>query len=730
MVEKGCTVLQACEYLNIEIPRFCYHKELSIAGNCRMCLVEIEKFPKPVASCAMPLADNMVIYVDTPLVRKARESVLEFLLINHPLDCPICDQGGECDLQDQTIKYGSNQSRFLFKYKRGVEDKNFGPLIKTVMTRCIHCTRCVRYADEIAGVGFKKEKGCSETMGSSLGTSGRGTHVEIGFYIDRVFNSELSGNVIDLCPVGALTSKPQAFEYRSWELETHNTVDTNDGLGIPIQVDVKDNKIVRIKPSKPGNCPINETWISDKVRYNFDGLNYQRMLNPAFRNSETKIKLDWWFSSILFLSYFTGIAQQVSSTTGNTSVFLGNVSCDSIKELSTLTNTLSNDSAIESLVSTPICLDFESDYKELSQFSSTVPENDFILIVSNNLRYEFPNLNIKLKNLQQKQNATVGYIGTYYDNTYNMEHLGLSFDILEKILKGKHKYSILLKNSKNPKIIIGSLANLNSYKKGGSSNQFNTESSLKGLQENLRYVKNLIGSLTNLDILFLPTALGSTGAMDMGIKKAILKKAQNSKKGKTIHLLKTDNLSTFEIKGLNKSMKNGKLIVQGHHYSEQLVNLNNVSFLDIPTVTSFEAKQNFISLEGRCRSTNSVIKPEFNTKNNQKSNSVLLGSLANDSFFFQNLNKIQNAIVGQKNNKTKTISNYMENVLYGIPAKFKDNIFSLKEQPKYKKLNKLPNTKLNTRVCNFYKTDLISQNSTILAKVNLSNFKIINKNFS
>ena len=294
-VEPNTSVLKACEALKIEIPRFCYHKKLSIAGNCRMCLVEIEKSPKPVVSCAMPVMENMKIFTDTPLVKKAREGVLEFLLLNHPLDCPVCDQGGECDLQDQAMVFGSDQSRF-YDLKRGVHDKKLGPLIKTIMTRCIHCTRCVRFATEIAGV-------------EDLGTTIRGTETEIGTYIEKIFKSELSGNVIDLCPVGALTSKPYAFKARPWELKTEFSVDTSDGLVSDIKLDFKSNEIVRITPNYPNsvdyseNCgisvnehPFVDEWISDKARFCYDGLQLmsyieKKWLTQSLSEVEKKLKL-------------------------------------------------------------------------------------------------------------------------------------------------------------------------------------------------------------------------------------------------------------------------------------------------------------------------------------------------------------------------------------------------------------------------------------------------------
>ena len=247
-VEEGSNLIQACELAGVEIPHFCYHERLAIAGNCRMCLVQVEKMPKPVVSCAMPAAPNMRVLTNSPMVKKAREGVMEFLLANHPLDCPICDQGGECDLQDQAMSYGSDRSRFS-EGKRAVEDKNFGPLIKTSMNRCIHCTRCVRFMNEVAGV-------------DDLGSTGRGQMMQIGTYIEKTLGSEVSGNIIDLCPVGALTAKPNAFKFRPWELEKTNSIDCMDGLGSAIRIDSRGKVVMRILPRI--NEEINEEWLSDR----------------------------------------------------------------------------------------------------------------------------------------------------------------------------------------------------------------------------------------------------------------------------------------------------------------------------------------------------------------------------------------------------------------------------------------------------------------------------------
>ncbi|CAH8591996.1 unnamed protein product [Dicrocoelium dendriticum] len=268
MCDPRMTVLQACAVAGVQIPRFCYHERLSIAGNCRMCLVEIEKSLKPVASCAMRVLRGMSIKTDSPATRKAREGVMEFLLVNHPLDCPICDQDGECDLQDQSMNFGSDRSRFvdvMFTGKRAVEDKNLGPLIKTIMNRCIHCTRCVCFANEVAGV-------------PGLGTTGRGNELQISTYIDRPFLSEVSGKVIDLCPVGALTSKPYSFTARPWETRRIESIDVMDALGTNTIISMRTNEVLRIIPRL--NEHINEEWLADKGRFSYDGLHRQRLVVP------------------------------------------------------------------------------------------------------------------------------------------------------------------------------------------------------------------------------------------------------------------------------------------------------------------------------------------------------------------------------------------------------------------------------------------------------------------
>ncbi|MEP5701072.1 MAG: NADH-quinone oxidoreductase subunit NuoG, partial [Sneathiella sp.] len=284
-VENGATILQACEEAGAEIPRFCYHERLSIAGNCRMCLVEMEKAPKLVASCAMPAGDGMVIHTNTEKVKTGREGAMEFLLINHPLDCPICDQGGECDLQDQSMTFGSGNSRYL-EHKRAVKEKNMGPLITTTMTRCIHCTRCVRFATEVAGV-------------DELGALNRGENTEIVTYLEEALNSELSGNIIDLCPVGALTSRPYAFTARPWELSKTESIDVLDAVGANIRIDAKGQEVMRVLPRL--NEDVNEEWLSDRSRFSYDGLKRQRLDTPYIRK-DGKLQAAGWSEALALVA--------------------------------------------------------------------------------------------------------------------------------------------------------------------------------------------------------------------------------------------------------------------------------------------------------------------------------------------------------------------------------------------------------------------------------------------
>ena len=431
-VEPGATVLQACEEAGKDIPRFCYHERLSIAGNCRMCLVEMERSPKLIASCAMPAADNMVIHTNTPLVKKAREGVMEFLLINHPLDCPICDQGGECDLQDQAMAFGVGSSRFE-ENKRAVTEKNMGPLIKTIMTRCIHCTRCIRFAEEVAGV-------------DAIGAVNRGEHMEITT-LEQAVNSELSGNVIDLCPVGALTSKPYAFTARSWELTKTESVDAMDAVGSNIRVDARGPEVMRILPRLHED--VNEEWISDKTRFAYDGLRRQRLDTPYIRR-DGKLQPATWQEA------FAAIAEKVkASDPQRIAALAGDMACaESMLALKDLLGKIGSphmDCRQDGAALDPSC-------RASYLFNTTIAgieDADALLLIGANPRWEAAIVNARIRKRWLAGGFDVGLIGPQVDLTYRYEHLGAGPQTLSEIASGSHPFAAKLRAAERPMLILG-----------------------------------------------------------------------------------------------------------------------------------------------------------------------------------------------------------------------------------------------------------------------------------
>jgi NADH-quinone oxidoreductase subunit G len=431
-VPAGYTVLQACEAAGVEIPRFCYHDRLSIAGNCRMCLVEMEKSPKPIASCAMPAADNMVIKTNTPMAKKARQGVMEFLLINHPLDCPICDQGGECDLQDQAVAYGMDHSRYK-ENKRAVKDKEMGPLVKTIMTRCIHCTRCVRFATEVAGV-------------EDLGLLYRGENAQITTYLEKAFASELSGNVIDLCPVGALTSKPYAFTARPWELRKTESVDISDALGTNIRIDSRGNEVLRVLPRL--NEDVNEEWISDKARFACDGLKRQRLDRPYVRKNG-KLEPATWDEAL-------AVAAEKLKAAGSKAAAIAGDLCDaeSMVALKDLMAGLGSTSVDCRQDGAKLDASVRSAYLFNAGIAG-IEQADAILLIGTNPRAEAPVLNARLRKRFLAGHLKIASIGPTTDLTYPVQNLGAGAQTLSEVAEGRHAFIETLKSAKKPMLIIG-----------------------------------------------------------------------------------------------------------------------------------------------------------------------------------------------------------------------------------------------------------------------------------
>ena len=591
--EKGMTVLQACELADVEIPRFCYHEKLSIAGNCRMCLVEMEKSPKPIASCAMPAAEGMNIKTNTEFVKKARKGVMEFLLANHPLDCPVCDQGGECDLQDQSLFYGFDRSRFS-EGKRAVKDKYMGPLIKTQMTRCIHCTRCVRFAEEIAGV-------------PEIGAIGRGENMQITTYLEQAMTSELSANVIDLCPVGALTSKPYAFEARPWELKKTESIDVMDAVGSNIRVDTYGWEVKRILPRL--NNEINEEWISDKSRYACDGLLKQRIDKPYIKKEGKLVKAEW--DEALDL-----IAEKIKSISPDK--IAGHIG-----DMVSLETIFSFKSFLEKIGSKNYEFREKKFYINPNEkmnylFNSTInriEESDLILLIGCNPRHEATIINARIRKSFVKNKTSIYSIGNPGELTYDYFNIGNDINSIKDIIEGKSIINEKLKSSKKPIFIIGESAL--ELKNG----QFVLEELKKYLIKN-----NFITESWNALNILIQNA-STVGAIDLGFYN--LNENNNYvffdklEKGeyKLLYLVGSDNL---HIK------KNDEFIIyQGSHGDKNA----EIADIILPGAAYTEQDGLFTNLEGRVQECRKASYPPNEAMEDWKIFDLIYKNLRNSNLF-------------------------------------------------------------------------------------------------
>ncbi|XP_065039255.1 NADH dehydrogenase [ubiquinone] iron-sulfur protein 1, mitochondrial-like [Musa acuminata AAA Group] len=551
-IPKGMTVLQACEVAGVDIPRFCYHSRLSIAGNCRMCLVEVEKSPKPVASCAMPALPGMKIKTNTPVAKKAREGVMEFLLMNHPLDCPICDQGGECDLQDQSMAFGADRGRFT-EMKRSVVDKNLGPLVKTVMTRCIQCTRCVRFATEVAGV-------------QDLGMLGRGSGEEIGTYVEKLMTSELSGNVIDICPVGALTSKPFAFKARNWELKGTETIDVTDAVGSNIRIDSRGPEVMRIVPRL--NEEINEEWISDKTRFCYDGLKRQRLNDPMIRGPDGRFMAVSWRDALAVVAEvahqvkpeeIVGIAGQLSDA-------------ESMMALKDFLNKMGSDNvSCEGNGISPNA-DLRPNYL-LNTNISGLEKADAFLLVGTQPRVEAPMINARIRKTVRATQAKVAYIGPPSDFNYDHQHLGTGPETLLDIAEGRHPFCSTLLSAKNPAIIVGAKI----FERKDKDAIFSAVETIAKLHKVIRADWN------GLNVLLLNAA--QAAALDLGLVSSPSESIQSAK---FLYLMGADDVN------LEKLPDDAFVVYQGHHGDESVYRANVI----LPSSAFSEKEGTYENAEG------------------------------------------------------------------------------------------------------------------------------------
>ena len=718
-VPNNRSIIEYCENLGIDIPHYCYHPKLSIAGNCRMCLVEVKGSPKPVISCAMSLLNKMEIYTDSPLVKKSREGVLEFLLLNHPLDCPVCDQGGECDLQDQSFVFGINKKRF-YNYKRIVIDKNIGPIVKTVMTRCIHCTRCVRFSTEIAGT-------------EQLGMYGRGVSSEIGTYVTKMFNSELSGNIIDICPVGALTSKQYPFLGRIWELKNIKSIDYSDGSSTNIQLYLKSNSLVKILPGYNERDKTNN-WISDKTRFSFDGMFSPERISDIFI-SEGKInkKKNWSdiFNEIIYILYFQNhLSKHTFDNFKLIIVFNSNIDIETL----TLLMFLSKKYPFVDLRKTDSnSINNNLAYKFQTNFinkSNNLINSDLCFLININTRYENPELNIKLRQRFLKGNFNVFSLNSLIDLTYPVSNLGSNLSSLQQIVEGNHRFCQDLSFSNNPTVIISS----DIYNRYDSNNIVDLICYLK----NFTTVSNKHWNGINL----ISNSLNEVGVNFLNKFKIICLRdilefssiffIDNDFSTPTIKKLIELKLLYFNNKQSNKMIIELHNIFKGKFINSLKKNFNSNVYINLPNKVFFEESIIIQDSTGVFKKTVKVL----NSTNKSKSNWQVIRKLKSslDNIKFHNVNLVYDfsklkqlkSFIGYQYLPINSISS--DCMFYKTDTSIHDNIYLKKSKLK------IFNTKTKFWLDDFYigGKDLYSKFSTVMIECSKSfrsetdNFNYIN----
>ncbi len=678
-VNKNLTVLQACEQAGVEIPRFCYHERLSVAGNCRMCLVEVSPGPpKPQASCALPVQDGQEIKTHSDMAKSARHGVMEFLLINHPLDCPICDQGGECDLQDQAMAYGRGISRYD-ENKRAVEEKYMGPLIKTIMTRCIHCTRCVRFATEVAGV-------------EDIGLLNRGEHAEIST-LEKAVASELSGNLIDLCPVGALTSAPYAFTSRPWELKKTDSIDVSSAEGANIRIDARSNEVMRILPRL--NEAVNEEWISDKARFSCDGLKYQR-LDRVYVKQQGKLQEASWDTAFSMIAKrMKGNGDKIAAIAGD----LQNVeSLYAMRLLLDSQNVKNRDCRQDGMV-------LEPKNRMAYLFNSAiagVDECDALLIIGTNPRYDAPLINARIRRNWIERSLPVAYIGNppkgNASMTYDFEALGEDAAAIEALQAGKGAFAKLLKSAKKPMIIIGT----------DMLNRPDSADLLSKLAQICETYDIITDAWNGYNILH--KAASRVGALDIGFVPATggkntneIIKAAESGELSLLYLLGADELDfTPDEKCL--------VVYQGHHGDKGAA----MADIILPSAAFAECDGIYVNLEGRVQMAQKCVFPKGDAREDWAIFRALSEYLG-DPLPFDDLHKLRH----------KLFSDYPHlRHIGGLPSPKK---FSHADIAKSVKKGKALNgVALSYKPFDFYQTDVIARASKTMQECSNTYGEIVN----
>lgn len=706
------SVLEACRTIGIEIPRYCYHESLSIAGNCRMCVVELKNSPKPLISCATPIINGMVLYTDSPLVKKARESVMEFLLLNHPLDCPVCDQGGECDLQDQAIYFGSDKKRF-YSVKRGVKDKNIGPIVKTVMTRCIHCTRCVRFAEEIAGI-------------NTLGTFNRGMSTEIGTYVSNNFSTELSGNVIDLCPVGALTAKPYPFVSRSWELKTLKNIDFSDGFCVDTKIALKNNYIVKIL--SPFSEKSTNSWISDKTRFSFDGMFSANRLPTSYIDKFTvKGKYAFWktlLKEIVLTLYFVEHLYFYNMNKFKiTFIYDFSISLETLGSLKILSNKFEF-ICLKCIEQSHENIDIESDFISLKNQEKLISNSDFVCLIGFNPRYESSKLNSLLRKRYKEGQFKVLSIGSVFNMTFPVESISLNTRSIQEILEGTHHICQQISVSKNPLFMV-------------SSEVFKRQDS-KFINRFISNIKTFSGKST-LSITPISLVNNQVGVNYLNLNKNFTHK--HLKNSSALYFVDTQSsnpyvqklVSVLSLQGIKSDFS--KILMEqffGSNYSKQ--SFPN-KFL-IPSKHFFENSDTFLNTEGLIKRSFKIVKsPKFS-----KTSWKIIRAFSN---YFSNISLLTNIVPSTVNvplevydQKSLLQLMYLPSVNYNSNSVFNSIIScskNLSVNCYHNSYVKFFNSKLSFTVDDFYigGKDNYSKLSSVMVKcskqlrVDSSNFKFI-----
>ncbi|OLY80985.1 NADH-ubiquinone oxidoreductase 78 kDa subunit, mitochondrial [Smittium mucronatum] len=667
-IEEGSAIIQAAEKVGVDIPRFCYHERLGVAGNCRMCLVEIEKSPKLAASCAMPVSPGMRVITTSERIKSSREAVMEFLLSSHPLDCPICDQAGECDLQEQSMRYGGDRSRYL-EPKRAVEDKNIGPFVKTVMNRCIQCTRCVRFANEVAGA-------------PEFGTTGRGNDLQIGTYISSALRTEMSGNIIDLCPVGALTSKPYAFKARPWELKKTESIDVMDAIGSNIRVDSRGNEVMRILPIT--NDEVNEEWINDKTRFSYDGLKNQRLVNPLIKVNDRFVAATW--SEALQL-----IATKFQNTSPNgISAIAGNMAdSESLVALKDLFNAAGCENLKVDSTNNSSAPAFDIDIRSNYLLNTTLvgtEHADALLIIGSDPRHEASILNIRIRKAYLYNNLNVGLIGNPSDLTYKYSHIGTDPSAIDSLLNGSHPFSKVLAEAKRPMILVGSAV----------SELSNADQTISKISKLALNIPNLITEEWN-GFNVLQNYASRTAAYDIGFTPNV---NSNAAASEFVYLLGAD-----ELEGDSSINSDTFVVYQGHH-GDKGAHLANVI---LPGAAFTEKASTFVNAEGRSQVTRAAINPPGSSREDWQIIRAL-SEFIGMTLPYNNISELRSRM----NDVSPTLNSY-DDSLTSVSAEFAKlglkNLSSKTGDSKSK-----PASEFVYPIKNFYMTDPISRSSSTMAK--------------